>query len=72
MSLICHNAGFDIPNNGEWIGFDMEKQDWVAPAGKGKIELFCDSFDFYFWRMAWHCGNGSELSIQPNPQQHES
>ena len=40
VSLICHNAGFDIPNNGEWIGFDMEKQDWVAPAGKGKIEDF--------------------------------
>ena len=38
--IIAHNAGFDIPNNGEWIGFDMEKQDWVAPAGKGKIEDF--------------------------------
>jgi len=40
VSLICHAAGFDIPRTDEWIGFDMEKQDWVAPIGKGKVADF--------------------------------
>lgn len=40
VALICHTAGFDIPRTDEWIGFDMEKQDWVAPIGKGKVADF--------------------------------
>lgn len=43
IPLYARRYSGEIPVAGEWIGFDMEKADWVAPYGKGI------SPDLNFW-----------------------
>ena len=44
------NAKF--PKHGEWVGFDLEKADWMAPHGAGKTAdiLFRFRHEFKGWR----------------------
>jgi len=44
IPLISKYDGIDIPATNTWIGFDMEKGDWLHPYGKGLIE----DFSIYF------------------------
>ena len=33
---VTHGGPYDIPKTNEWVSFDMQERDWVAPFGKGK------------------------------------
>lgn len=36
IPLIARRKEFEIPVKGEWVGFDFELSDWVAPHGEGQ------------------------------------
>lgn len=36
IPLVVREARLEFPVDGEWLGFDFEAGDWVAPHGKGK------------------------------------
>ena len=55
-----------IPTYGEWIGYDLEKADWVPPWGKGQAADVLTRFTIMVKdSLNWECG--LELSFTNNP-----
>ena len=50
IALYAKQIDTPIPDNGKWIGFDLEKADWVKPYGKG----VCNDVEFFLSSAPTH------------------
>jgi hypothetical protein len=50
IALYAKNIDTPIPDNKKWIGFDLEKADWLKPYGKG----VCNDLEFFLTSAPTH------------------